>query len=497
MKQLINVVKNYRPPKFVVYFVLLFPLLLCYSNNMKLDNDIWFLLNHGRYVLENGFTHIEPFTIHSNLAFVMQQWLSASIFWIIYKYLGEIGLRLLSVLILFLITVVVHKLCMLISNNKFYLSSIITFIITVSLSILFIVSRPQIFTYLILILELYFLELYIKNNNKKYLYPLPILSLLLINLHASMWFMLFLFMLPYLIDSFKINFGFIKGEGYNNKPLFIVLVIMLAVGFINPYGIDAIMYVFNSYGVKQINLLVGEMKSLNILSFFGKFAYFLIFSVMFVYVFAKKGGLKLRYFLLFCGTVYLSISNCRSFALFIISSIFPLASYLEGYFKVYVDRLSNWPKKMLIQLKVICCIFMILGLVMFMFINAKKVNNNYNPEVYNSANYVLKNYKNDIVLYTGYNDGGYLQFLGYKTYLDPRAEVFLKANNKKSDIFIEYYNLQNNELNGYDFLNKYKFDVLILDRDDVLNKYVNNYKIVYSDNYRSVFENINNKREKN
>ena len=101
------------------------------------------------------------------------------------------------------------------------------------------------------------------------------------------------------------------------------------------------------------------------------------------------------------------------------------------------------------------------------------------------------------MLYTGYNDGGYLQFLGYKTYLDPRAEVFLKANNKKSDIFIEYYNLQNNELNGYDFLNKYKFDVLILDRDDVLNKYVNNYKIVYSDNYRSVFENINNKREKN
>ena len=39
--------------------------------------------------------------------------------------------------------------------------------------------------------------------------------------------------------------------------------------------------------------------------------------------------------------------------------------------------------------------------------------------------------KNDLKIYAGYNDGGYVEFRGYKSYLDPRAEVLLKNNNGK------------------------------------------------------------------
>ena len=88
MKKIVDYIKRYRPPKFMIYFIFLVPIVFSYIKNAKLDNDIWFLLNHGRYVFEHGIVYIEPFSIHNNLNFVMQQWLSSSIFWIIYKYFG-------------------------------------------------------------------------------------------------------------------------------------------------------------------------------------------------------------------------------------------------------------------------------------------------------------------------------------------------------------------------------------------------------------------------
>lgn len=487
MKKIVDYIKRYRPPKFMIYFIFLVPIVFSYIKNAKLDNDIWFLLNHGRYVFEHGIVYIEPFSIHNNLNFVMQQWLSSSIFWIIYKYFGVIGLRLLTSFILMLITFFTYKLCMLVSNKKIYLSAIITVFVTSILSMFYIVDRPQIFTYLILIVELYILELYIRNNNKKIIYILPILSILLINLHASMWLMLFLFMLPYLIDSFKIDLVFINGEGYRKKHLFICLILMIIGGFINPYGISAMTYLFGSYGISEINKFVGEMKVTNMASSSGKFVFLSIFLVIFIYMFYKKGKFKLRYILLLIGTTYLSLSSYKGFAYFIISSIFPIAYYIRDSFNIYVDKTKYWNKKVLIFYKVLCIILMI-----FAFVFADIKFKYEKPKNYNSVNYILKNYdKNNIKLYTGYNDGSYAEFMGLKCYIDPRAEVFLKANNQKDDIYIEYYNLQNRLISVNDFIEKYKFDVLLIEYNDVLNTSLLKYKIVYSDKDRLVYERIN------
>ena len=52
------------------------------------------------------------------------------------------------------------------------------------------------------------------------------------------------------------------------------------------------------------------------------------------------------------------------------------------------------------------------------------------PAVAQAVEYLSKHENKDgMVLYTGYNDGGYAEFLGYKPYIDPRAEVFVKKNN--------------------------------------------------------------------
>lgn len=80
-------------------------------------------------------------------------------------------------------------------------------------------------------------------------------------------------------------------------------------------------------------------------------------------------------------------------------------------------------------------------------------------------------------------DGGYGMFLGVKSYLDCRAEYFIKYNNKKYDILKEYFLLQHSKININEFLDKYKFTHLLLNSGDIMFKLseIDGYKLIYLD----------------
>ena len=89
--------------------------------------------------------------------------------------------------------------------------------------------------------------------------------------------------------------------------------------------------------------------------------------------------------------------------------------------------------------------------------------------------------KQDLKIYGNYNDGGYLEFRGYHSYLDPRAEVFIKANNGKADVLEEWEDFQRNKIKLQDFLNKYNFDYLLVDSYDrqLYETQDNGYEVIY------------------
>ena len=122
------------------------------------------------------------------------------------KYFDLYGILLFVLVVLTIITYFYYKLCMLVSNKNKMLSTIITVVTMSLLASTFITTRPQIFAYLNLILVLYVMELYSKTNNKKYLLFLPLISLMQINIHGMFFLMLFIFMLPYIVNAFKFNF---------------------------------------------------------------------------------------------------------------------------------------------------------------------------------------------------------------------------------------------------------------------------------------------------
>ena len=201
------------------------------------------------------------------------------------------------------------------------------------LNLYFITTRPHIFDILFLLLEIYLLELYIKSNNKLYLIGLPIISILMINLHSSIWLMLFVFLLPYYVDNI-IKIKTFKKDKYSIIPIIITTIVMLLSGLINPYGIDSITYLFGSYGVESINNLVKEMKPVVINSVTGIYVYAYIFVILFSCYYAKGKKFKLRYLLLFLGTCYLGLSHNRGMMFLFIGGL-PLLIY---NFKTFIPN---------------------------------------------------------------------------------------------------------------------------------------------------------------
>ena len=470
------------PPKLYTFFVVSCVIIFISCFSFEIDNDYWFLINLGRDILNHGIPTVEPFTFHVGFEFIAQQWLTDVIFYLIYDWFDIIGLFIFSLLSISTISCLVYKLSKILSEN-IKISTFITIIFTIVFGVTFFRTRPQLFDTMIFLLEFILLELYIKTKNKKYLIGLPILSIIMINLHSSIWLMIFVFLLPYYVE--KILFR--KKINYEIKPIIISTLIMLLCGLVNPYGIKAITYLFNSYGIDEINNFIGEMKPLNIVN--GMFL-FIYIGIVFYSFYFNKGKNKARYFFLMLGTLYLGLSHYRGMLYFLVCNIPALAFNFKTIFKekvpqekFYKSKLNNW---------VIICSLLVYASVLGYNYFSTTFKEKSKPTLEKVGEYLLNNVDKSAKIYTNYNDGAYIEFIGYKCYIDPRAEVFLKSNNKKEDIFIEYYNLSTRKIDYRDFLNKYNFDYIVVSSIENLYsdlEYVDNYELVFEEkkddyNYR-------------
>ncbi len=468
------------------YFILLvIPFVFFCIENRSPDNDIWFLMTNGRYVLNHGIPNVDPFTIHEGLNYVMQQWLSSIIFYGSFKLFGKYGLLSLMMIIYFIFNFVYYKLCLEVSNNK-KIAFISTLIVTL-LSSGYIVSRPQVFTYIILLLELLCFEKYIKTGSYKKLIWLPILSLLLINMHAVMWLIQFVFMLPILCNCITIKN--ITIDKIKTKPLIIVLILMFLVGFINPYGYKAITFVFYTYGISEIDQAVTEMQTTSILMFHWKFCILLLLGMIVLINYSKKTKLDIRHVLFLTGSFVFASMHGKCIIYFVLYFGYVLSRLLVGYEDFKIKEFKNKYFKSLTRG---LGIGLTICLVITFFFTSVELVKHYSMEtndIGEIVEYLKENYEaKDVVLYVGFEDGGFTEFYNYKSYIDPRAEVFHDKLNKKENILGEYLSLDQESTDFSKFVSKYDFTHLIVGSRTFLGEYleesdyVKEYTVYLDDN---------------
>ena len=482
-----QLLKN-KLPKWLKYIILLFPFVIACFQLRSLDNDFYFLYPTGEYILSHGFPHTDFLSMHSDMKIVLQQWLSAVIFYLSYSKLGEIGLFSVLFMCYACICILTYRTMLLIAKNEL----VAAFLAAVSDILLFnpfIVTRPQIFTFTILLAEIYLLEKHAQTGKNRYLIGIPILSLAQINLHASMWPMMFAFMLPYILGSIPVKIKTFKLEASGNIIyLMATLAVSAAIGFINPYGVENVIYLTSSYGQKILVDTITEMRPTDISSYSGKRMIVLAILTGVIGFFIKKKAFSVRFFCLFMGTLLLSLINRKGISYFYIFGLIAF-SYLFSDIEVKIPKkivgLISKRTEALMAAILILLTTVICAYNLYKSIEArpgKAVHYNRLEEVVE----ILRKSEEPVVLYANFNDGQYLEYKGFHPYIDGRAELYLLWNNEDYEYYGEYIDVCSARMYYRDFTDRYQFNYLIL--NDNLDSYLLE-SLRHDDDFELVYEN--------
>ena len=447
------------------FLFFLLPMFFFLFISFSRESDIWFLLSHGKYVLEHGFPHMEFLTMHTGLHFVMQQWLFSCVCYFFYHIAGSLGIILMVGILNVFLVLFLYKQCLQLCHNS-YTACLVAALIDVLLELNFIVPRPQMISLLFLLIVVFLLE-----KGDKSIYGIPILSFFLIQFHASMWPMLFILFFPFLLEEVL----------HKNKRVYSLLgvfILSFLVGFLNPYGIEAMTYTFHSYGIKTINLLIDEMQHFSFVGdsvvVFNSVLFFFLMIIFLYSIIRNKENYSIHSICLFLGISFMTFLNLRNLSLFFVI-VMPYSCFLlkkevtgEIYDKYYL-------------------IGVLMFLLLFGIFYQKGFYTFQNDEMEHVVHFLEQQNYEEVLFFNDFNDGAYLEYAGYPAYIDSRAEVFLKKMNHKEDILEEYYQVLTGEINYSDFIQKYHFQLLIVHQNSAFYHYLDSshYTIVYQ--YKDVF----------
>lgn len=465
--------------KLVMKLIPFLPFLSVLWVRTNIDSDTYWILKTGEYICNNGIPKKDFLTIHSDMDLVVQQWLSDVIYYKAYSAMGVMGVLLVVMAAILIFAALMYNLCNLITGNKVR-SALASILVCASMSASF-VTRPQVFTYCIILAELICLEKYIKDGKIKHLLILPALSALLVNLHASMWTMLFIMLLPYLANALPIK---IKGKSIaccKIMPLIVTAVAMIICGLITPYGIKGLTFLFTTSIGNKVNSSIMELTPVVLSKSSGDIVLFLVpVLITACYILHKGGKTTPRYVLLSIGTGAMMFMYRKLGAYFMIASVPSVLYYLNDIDIIsYLEKLSKKEapkskKKSNIPLLVTLICILCIGILAYTFIGfgtnvSEFVKNNAANETADEIITAMEQdmadssiTKDDLVIYNGFNIGGYLEFKGYKTYIDARADSFVEEANNDFDYLTEYHNLKSGNVYYKDVFDKYDFDYAII-----------------------------------
>lgn len=435
--------------------------------NLNPNNDMWWMISTGRYIVENRkIPTINPFTIHDGYKIIVQQWLTAVFNYEVYIHFGNIGFIVTAILMSLFSLFLCHRYVSLFTsdvNIKILLFSVAAFAFST-----FAATRPTIFTIPVVLLELTNLEKW--NGAKKkirYLLPLIFLSVFEINIHAALWPLLLILTLPYIAPGYALNFKHFVTELINRKWLIVADILMFLSGFLNPNGVNAMLYLVKSYKKTALMNSILELQKPAILGVWG---ILLIIQIVFLVLYLREYGVNSDFSKVFlaAGTIFMSCTALRNVWMAAISCLPLFASMLPGMIRFRKEHIYELWKTIIINVVLLGCIAVILPEV------AGQIKNKEIPAK-DAAEYLasVTDPDNERV-YTSFDNGGMFEWYGFKVYTDARPELFTEEINKKENIDSEIYNVEYGVVNYRDFIDKYDFTYIVVNDDTPFAYYLEN-----------------------
>ena len=442
-------VSNFIKENYV--FVLLFVLLFVFSvhNLDSIGQDIGRHLKAGEVIWQtkaipntNLFSFTEP-----DARFINHHWLSEVVLYKIFNLFGFPGLILIKVLLIFLSFFLLFLISR--KHSRFW-----PLAISFALSMLIFIARtevrPEIFSFVMLGFFLFSIFKAKYENNYRYLWFLPVLELLWVNLH------IYFFIGPLLIAVFFLdrlaNKDFaprLKAEvgkiaeghrllsaGFTRIKILSLITLLVGVAtFINPSGIKGALLPFNI--LNEYGYRIAENQTIFFLNkYFGFnisiFTFELSVVILTVALLFNVKKLKLRFFETAVAAffIYAGFRMLRNLPLYALASLPIMAAALSDGWDSFTPRLKAEVGKIakpLFAAGIILVIFMVVSNKFYELTKSPKEFNLSAPNGLERAVNFVKGHKIEGPLFNNFDIGGYLIWQFYpeeRVFVDNRPEGY-------------------------------------------------------------------------
>ena len=476
-----------------------------------LQNDTYYTITLGKYILNNGIDMMEHFSWHQGLIYTYPHWLYDVLLYIVFNAFGFFGIYVSSVVLGIILGVSVYIVLSKISKNN-----LISFFVTLLIMFLgrhYLTARAQLVTFILFVWTMYFIEMFLNTKKKRYAIGLILIPIAIANIHAAVFPFYFILFLPYIgeyiIALLKENIDlptllFLKsdkieikklsnkkeltekeikkleqltkrvevnekrietkrelakakeGKEYkivinkkdNVKWLIIIMIICIFTGLITPIGDTPYTYLIHTM---QGNTTENISEHLPMVLAQDMPA-IVIISVYLIMLAFTKTKVRLSDLFLNIGLIVLALMSRRQLSMLCFIGVIALNNIISDFIKLYsTEKQIEQVKKAMVTWKgqIISYILVILvtGVMMFDSRDNKIVNDALYPV--KACDYILEKLDvNNIKIFNDYNYGSYLMYRGIPVFIDSRADVYdPKFNGLKDDIFQDY--IKTNGLNKY------------------------------------------------
>lgn len=429
------------------------------------DSDYFWHITAGEYMARHGILTHDVFS-----------WSVVGKYWMSHEWLFELILYgfksifgSIHILIYSFVCILSLLLILFFSRKKEYLKNPLFGIIWVCASIILMYyaqGRPQLLSYILLALIIWFcMDLY-NNKESKKIYFIPLISILWANIHGGSSNLSYLFcFIFFIVGLFNIDIGKIKSNRLSKKQLrkyLIVGIISILCISINIHGFKMITYPYENMANTLMINTISEWRPTS-LSDINHYPYLvLLVLILFIFLFSKK-KINLIDLVLFGICVFLGLKSIR---------FWPFTYIIMSYVVFnYIDRrkLDKGTESLMIIISLIIAVMFILRLDNI----GKRLNQRY---LSNELVDVIKREKPNH-LFNMYDYGGELIFNDIKVFIDGRADLYSKYNYK------DYINISTSKGDYVKLFNKYDFDYCLVNKNYSINtylKYNNEYEVIYN-----------------
>ncbi len=482
---------------------------------ITMQNDTYYAIAIGEHILENGIDMKDPFSWHENLPYTYPHWGYDVATYLVYSVgegiSGEAGgyfaIYLVTTLISALLGVILFKV-----NKKICKNTIISFALTLLVIYAlksYIAARAQLVTFILFVLEIYFIESFLETPKKRYVVGLISIPILIANLHVAVWWFYFILYIPYIAEYVIAKISKIENKticekiqiegNKNTRYLIIIMIVCLITGFLSPLGTTTYTYLVKTM-IGNTTSNISEHLPMTIIHHIE--ALVGIVAIVLVLV-CTKAKIKLRDAFMICGLILLAIYSKRQESiLFLVGAIIfnkLLTQALENYKEDGIKMLES----ILLSKIPIALISLLIVILSVHFILQKEGNAFVSKSTYpvDASEWILNNLDlEEIKLFNQYNYGSYLLYKGIPVFIDSRADLYAPEFNTSTgktkdgkDIFGDFIDAEYLNVFYEEIFEKYDITHVILYRNSKMNLMICNtndgkYNCLYEDKYFTVYE---------